>query len=78
MSFRDIRSVSGISDIVKRLSEELARERYGRRGEVLYILNIYVTNGEEDSVNTIDNTSTNILTGEYVYDSTTHDFGSYS
>ncbi len=78
MSFRDIRSVSGISDIVKRLSEELARERYGRRGEILYILNIYVTNGEEDSVNTIDNTSTNILTGEYVYDSTAHDFGSYS
>ncbi len=78
MSFRDIRSVSSISDIVKRLSEELARERYGRRGEILYILNIYVTNGEEDYVNTIDNTSTNILVGEYVYDSTTHDFGSYS
>jgi|GEM_PF-1201466 hypothetical protein len=78
MSFRDIRSVSSISDIVKRLSEELARERYGRRGEILYILNIYVANGEEDSVNTIDNTSTNILASEYVYDSTAHDFGSYS
>ncbi len=77
MSFRDIRNIPGISEIVKRLSEEIARERYGRRGEVLYILNIYISNGE-DFVSIVDNTLTNILTSEYKYDSTSHDFGSYS
>ncbi len=77
MSFRDIRNIPGISEIVKRLSEEVARERYGRRGEILYILNIYISNGE-DSVNVVDSTLTNILTSEYIYDSTSHDFGSYS
>ncbi len=77
MSFRDIRNIPGISEIVKRLSEEVARERYGRRGELLYILNIYISDGE-DSVNIVDSSLTNILTSEYIYDSTSHDFGSYS
>ncbi len=76
MSFRDLRSTSGISDILKRLSEEIARERYGRRGEILYILNIYSSN--EDYIDVIDNTSTNLLGSVYGYDSTSHDFGSYS
>lgn len=76
MSFRDLRRVSGIEDLVKRLSEELARERYGRRGELLYILNIY--RSSDDSCNVSDNSSTSIVGVEYMYDSTNHDFGSYS
>lgn len=76
MSFRDLRRISGIEDLVKRLSEELARERYGRKGELLYILNVYRTS--EDSCIASDDSSTNIAGDEYRYDSTNHDFGSYS
>ena len=43
---------------MKRLDEELARERYGRMGELLYILNIY--RSSDDSFNAGDNSSTSM------------------